>query len=81
MMERVTVYRNVLASTPVAHLEVREEPTVCFRVDSNTWLAAIVRYPVLPRQSGPVKSRLVHKMLLALNAAPDKVRFPKGDMR
>src|SRR5206468_5648717 len=79
MMERVGVYRQVLARTPVDELEVRERPRVIFRVDDNTWIDAIVRYLVPPREAGPIKSRLIPKLLAALNAAPERVMFPKGD--
>ncbi|HTD01358.1 MAG TPA: mechanosensitive ion channel domain-containing protein [Chthoniobacterales bacterium] len=81
MMERVSVYRGLLARTPVDELEVREHPRVIFRVDEVTWIDAIVRYLVAPREAGPIKSRLIPKLLAALNAAPEKVMFPKGDAR
>src|SRR5438067_6140390 len=81
MMERVGVYRNLLARTPVDELEVRERPRVIFRVSDNTWLEAIVRYLVPPRDAGSVKTRLIKKLLAALNAKPEKVMFPKGDAR
>ncbi len=81
MIKRVGVYRDLLARTPVDELEVREHPRVIFRVDDVTWVNAIVRYLVPPREAGPIKSRLIPKLLAALNAAPDKVMFPKGDAR
>lgn len=81
MMERVSVYRDLLARTPVDELEVGEHPRVIFRVDEMTWIDAIVRYLVAPREAGPVKSRLIPKLLAALNAAPERVMFPKGDTR
>ena len=81
MIERISVYRDLLARTPVDELEVREHPRVIFRVDEVTWIDAIVRYLVAPREAGPVKSRLIPKLLAALNAAPEKVMFPKGDAR
>src|SRR6266404_2705216 len=81
MMERVSVYRDLLARTPVDELEVREHPRVIFRVDEMTWIDAIVRYLVAPREAGPVKSRLTPQLLGALNAAPEKVMCPKGDAR
>jgi hypothetical protein len=71
----------LLARTPVDELEVRERPRVIFRVDEVTWIDAIVRYLVSPREAGPTKSRLIPKLLAALNAAPEKVMFPKGDAR
>jgi small-conductance mechanosensitive channel len=81
MLERVGQYRELLARTPVDELEVREHPRVVFRVSENTWLEAIVRYLVAPREAGRVKTSLIKKLLPALNAAPDKVLFPKGPNR
>jgi small-conductance mechanosensitive channel len=81
MIERVGVYRDLLARTPVDELEVHERPRVIFRVDEVTWINAIVRYLVPPRQAGSVKTRLIPKLLAALNAAPERVMFPKGDAR
>jgi small-conductance mechanosensitive channel len=81
MMKRVETFRDLLARTPVDELEVRERPRVIFRVNENTWLEAIVRYLVAPRESGRVKTRLIKKLLAALNAAPEKVRFPAGANR
>jgi small-conductance mechanosensitive channel len=81
MMTQVRVYRQLLAQTPVDQLEVREYPSVLFRVNPNTWLDAIVRYLVHPKEAGRVKTRLIKKLLAELNAAPDRVLFPKSNMR
>jgi small-conductance mechanosensitive channel len=81
MMKQVTVFRELLAQTPVDQLEVREYPSVLFRVNANTWLDAIVRYLVPPKEAGRVKTRLIKKLLAALNAAPDRVLFPKSNAR
>jgi small-conductance mechanosensitive channel len=81
MEERVGVYRDLLAKTPVNELEVRAHPRVFFRVDEVTWIDAIVRYLVPPREAGAVKTRLIPKLLAALNAEPGKVMFPAGNAR
>jgi small-conductance mechanosensitive channel len=81
MMKRVEVFRQLLARTPVDELEVRSRPRVIFRVDEVTWIDAIVRYLVSPREAGSVKTRLIPKLLAALNAEPQRVMFPKGDAR
>ena len=81
MMQQVRVFREVLSQTPVNQLEVREYPSVLFRVNSNTWLDAIVRYLVPPKEAGRVKTRLIKKLLAELNAAPDRVMFPKSNAR
>src|SRR5256714_4742752 len=81
MMDKVKIYRDLLARTPVDQLEVQERPSVTFRVSDNTWLEAIVRYLVHPKEAGRVKTRLTRNLLGALNAQPDRVLFPKGDSR
>jgi len=81
MMKQVRVFRELLAQTPVDQLEVREYPAVLFRVNQNTWLDAIVRYLVHPKEAGRVKTRLIKKLLAELNAAPDRVLFPRSNMR
>lgn len=81
MIERVEMFRELLAKTPVDELEVRAHPRVIFRADEMTWIDAIVRYVVAPREAGRIKSRLIPKLLAALNTAPERVMFPKGDAR
>jgi len=81
MMKRVGIYRDLLARTPVDELEVHERPRVIFRVDEVTWINAIVRYLVPPREAGSIKTRLIPTLLAALNASPERVMFPKGDAR
>jgi len=81
MMKQVEVFREILAQTPVNQLEVHERPVVLFRVSENTWLEAIVRYLVHPKEAGRVKSRLIQELLHRLNAAPDRVLFPTQQRR
>ena len=81
MMKQVEVFRQILAQTPVNQLEVQERPVVMFRVSENTWLEAIVRYLVNPKEAGRVKSRIIEEMLTRLNAEPDRVMFPKSNTR
>src|SRR6266436_1346561 len=81
MLERVRTYTELLAETPVDQLQVREKPTVIFRVNGNTWLDAIVRYLGRPGEAGRIKTRLIKKMLERLNAEPDRTLFPKTNAR
>jgi small-conductance mechanosensitive channel len=81
MMDLVKVYRELLRQTPVDELEIRERPVVHFRADDTAWLDAIVRYIVHPKESGRVKTRLIKKLLDKLNAEPERVLFPKDNMR
>jgi len=81
MMKQVAVFREILAHTPVNQLEVQERPVVVFRVGDNTWLEAIVRYLVHPKEAGRVKTRLIKELLRRLNAEPDRVMFPRNNAR
>jgi small-conductance mechanosensitive channel len=81
MIDRVQVYRQLLRQTPVDQLEIQERPVVHFRANNNTWLEAIVRYLVHPKESGRVKTRLTKKLLKKLNAEPERVLFPKSNLR
>src|ERR1700752_348765 len=58
MLGRVQIFRELLKQTPVDELEIQERPVVHFRASENTWLEAIVRYLVHPKESGRVKTRL-----------------------
>jgi small-conductance mechanosensitive channel len=81
MMSLVRVYRELLTQTPVDELEIQEQPVVHFRPSDNTWLEAIVRYLVHPKESGRVKTRIITKLLEKLNAEPQRVLFPKSNLR
>lgn len=81
MMKQVRVFREILAQTPVDQLEVREYPAVLFRPNANTWVDAIVRYLVHPKEAGRTKTRLIKRLLAELNAEPERVMFPKSSAR
>lgn len=81
MINRVQVYRELLVQTPVDELDIKERPVVHFRASENTWLEAIVRYLVHPKESGRVKTRLTKKLLDKLNTEPERVLFPRSNLR
>jgi len=81
MTERIQVYRELLRQTPVDELDIRERPVVHFRAGDNAWLDAIVRYLVHPKESGRVKTRITKKLLDRLNTEPERVLFPKSNLR
>ena len=72
-----------VAAMPCWHAHTIEaaEDTVVFRVSDNTWLEVIVRYLVHPKEAGRTKTRLIKRLLTELNAAPDRVLFPKSSAR
>jgi small-conductance mechanosensitive channel len=81
MMSLVAVYRELLKQTPVDELQIQERPVVHFRPSDNTWLEAIVRYLVHPKESGRVKTRIITRLLDRLNTEPQRVLFPKSNLR
>jgi small-conductance mechanosensitive channel len=81
MMNLVGVYRELLKQTPVDELQIQERPVVHFRPSDNTWLEAIVRYLVHPKESGRVKTHIIKKLLDRLNDEPQRVLFPKSNLR
>lgn len=81
MMNLVSVYRELLKQTPVDELQIQERPVVHFRPSDNTWLEAIVRYLVHPKESGRIKTRIITRLLERLNAEPERVLFPKSNLR
>jgi small-conductance mechanosensitive channel len=81
MLDLVQVYRELLHQTPVDELEIKERPVVHFRASENTWLEAIVRYLVHPKESGRVKTRIIKKLLDKMNDEPERVLFPKSNLR
>jgi small-conductance mechanosensitive channel len=81
MPERIRVYRELLVQTPVDEFQIQERPVVHFRASENTWLEAIVRYLVAPKEAGRIKTRLTKRLLEKLNAEPDRVLFPKSNLR
>ena len=81
MMNLVGVYRELLKRTPVDELQIQERPVVHFRPSENTWLEAMVRYLVHPKESGRVKTQIIKKLLDRMNAEPQRVLFPKSNLR
>jgi small-conductance mechanosensitive channel len=78
MRQQISIYRELLANTPVDELDVNEEPIVFFRLNENTWIEVIIRYLVQPKQMGRVKTELIREMLQRLKRQPDRVKFPTG---
>jgi small-conductance mechanosensitive channel len=81
MVDRIRAYQELLRQTPLDELQIHEHPVVHFRVSENTWLEAIVRYLVHPKESGRIKTRLTKELLERLNAEPERVLFPKSNLR
>lgn len=81
MAERVKVYRELVSRTPVGHLQISERPTVVFRPGDHTWVEAILRFLVHPKEMGATKTRLLVAILERLNAEPGRVLLPRSNLR
>ncbi|MDQ3073142.1 MAG: mechanosensitive ion channel family protein [Bacteroidota bacterium] len=81
MMERVKIYKGLLSKTAVDKLDVNEKPSIVIRISDYTWVEVMVRYVVFPREAGRVKTRLIEKIIKELLKNPDRVMFPKSNIR
>ncbi len=61
--------------------EERWIPNVYFRVNSYSWMEAVISYPVEPSDTTGRRNRILKNALPLLNAHPDKVQFPAGTSR
>jgi len=79
--DKIENLKKYMANTPVSQVDVKEYPFVAFRVNTNTWVEAMVTYLVSPKKAAETRSRIIKKILAELNKAPDKAMFPKGPAR
>tara|TARA_R110001583_G_scaffold56993_2_gene171447 strand:+ start:88 stop:330 length:243 start_codon:yes stop_codon:yes gene_type:complete len=79
MPQRVEKYRGLLVQPPVDEIEVNEQPAGLFRTHENTWIVAIVRYLVEPKQAGKIKTNILKNCLHTFKEHPDLVKFPAGN--
>jgi small-conductance mechanosensitive channel len=56
-------------------------PSVYFRVNQNSWLEAVISYPVEPEDTTGRRNRILRLALPMLNRHPEKVQFPEGSRR
>ena len=81
MEQRISRFKELVKQTPIDELDVKEYPYVNIRTNSNTWIEVIVVYLAEPKHATELRSRLIQKILTALNERPEKVMFPRGDAR
>lgn len=81
MIRRVKRFKKILNDTPVDEFEVNEYPSVTLKADGNTWVQVVLRYLVEPKNSGRVKRKLFEVIMDELKKHPEKVMFPKTNMR
>lgn len=59
----------------------RWKPNVYFRINKFAWMEAVISYPVEPVDTTGRRNRILRRALPLLNAAPQKVKFPEGNLR
>lgn len=81
LSEKVHLYHQLLAETPVDINQIREKPQIYFRVNDSVWMEVTIRFLVEPKQAGDVKSRIVRNITDRFLKHPDKVVLPMGTER
>lgn len=81
MMEDIERLKDLIKSTAIDEVKIREYPFVTFRTNANTWVEAALIYLVPPRQASAIRSAILTKGVAALLEQPDRVLFPKGPNR
>ncbi len=78
---RVIQFRELLKDAPVDQLTVNDEPSVMLRAHENTWTEVVVQCLVEPRESGWVGNNVFSNVMLAMRQEPERVLFPKSNLR
>lgn len=81
MADNVERFKGLLAQTAVNELEIKEYPTVNFRISANTWVEVVVTYLVEPKHATSIRTNIIKKIIAELLKEPDKVMFPKSNNR
>jgi small-conductance mechanosensitive channel len=81
MADRVRDLKGLIQKTPIDELEIKEYPIVCFRINNNTWVEALIVYLVHPKKATYVRSQIIKKAVAELLKQPERVLFPKGNAR
>lgn len=79
--EKIENLKRYMTNTPVSEVDIKEYPFVAFRIHVNTWVEATVTYLVSPKKAADTRSRIIKKILAALNKFPERVLFPKSNAR
>jgi small-conductance mechanosensitive channel len=81
MDKEIERLKEYMEKTPISKIDIKEYPSVTFRINTNTWVEVIVTYLVEPKKATETRSRIIKRVLGELLQAPDKALFPKGNAR
>jgi small-conductance mechanosensitive channel len=81
MDDKIDKLKKFMEKTPISKIDIKEYPSVTFRINANTWVEAIVTYLVDPKKATDTRSRIIKRVLEELLKEPDKALFPKSNAR
>lgn len=81
MDEKIESLKEYMKDTPIGDIDIKEYPFVSFRTNANTWVEATVTYLVKPKKATDTRTRIIKKLVAELLKEPDRVMFPKSNMR
>lgn len=81
MDEKIESLKEYMKNTPIGDIDIKEYPFVSFRTNANTWVEATVTYLVKPKKATDTRTRIIKKLVAELLKEPDRVMFPKSNMR
>lgn len=81
MLSNILTYKKLIAQTAIDELEIKDFPSVNFRIHANTWVEVLVTYLVEPKRATTVRTNLIKTILTHLRQHKEKVLFPNGNSR
>lgn len=81
MKKHLEELQEMVRSSEVDDLVIREYPFVTIRTNVNTWIECTLVYLVPPRQASTIRTGILKACIAALQQEPEKVMFPNGDNR
>jgi small-conductance mechanosensitive channel len=81
MDDKIQKLKDYMANAPISKVDIKEYPSVNFRINANTWVEVIVTYLVEPKKASETRSVIIKKVLEQLVQEPTKALFPKSNAR
>ena len=81
MSKNIEFFKRLVEQTPVDELDISKYPYISLRTNQNTWIEVTVTYLVNPNYGASTRTRILKRILADLNENPDRVMFPKSNMR
>jgi small-conductance mechanosensitive channel len=69
--KRIKDFKEVVKHTSVDENDIKEHPFVTFNIEGETWIQAIVTYPVEAKLAGELRNRLIKGIMKELKIIPE----------